>query len=426
MTEARAPSRRAAERPVTGRMLREGGELARWIGSLRLAEFVLFALMLADLSYLVSFPGGRASELFLGLLVVLALLRRPERSLGRLQRLVPVVGVALVYLAMVSLAVPPEDGSADWRLRLVRLGAVAALVFVLASGRIDLRSGIAGMALVCLVNVPVFYAGLAPDSYGGYLTGLIGDKNFAGYTYAVVGVLTMALVRRAPLRLLVFLVFAPPLWLTGSRTALAGYALAAVWILLGPRLQLLGKLALGALSYLVVEVTTEDYSRIGRFSDREGSDLLRARIDAASEIKVEETGPFGRGLGSAFVEIPPDLWFFHNSYWTALVEGGWPWLLVVLTLTLVALLHPLRRRTAPALPLSLGLGVVILVTAGRMGEVFFTLPWAIAVGYGLACLVRARDGVEHPEWLRASEAEPAGAPERGLPPRRPGNPKVTP
>lgn len=398
MTSARGPAaRRVADPgPDRGAVTHEARRLAGWIGTLKLPEVVLFALMFTDVGPILA---GHASELFLGCAVLLALFRTPAHDLGRYQMLVPLAGAALFYVAAVSFLDPPEDGSADWRLRLLRLVAVTILVFVLASGRIDLRSAVAGVALVCVVNVPLFYAGVVQDSYGGYLTGLIGDKNFAGLTYAVVGLLCVALVRRLPLKVLVLCAFAGPLWLTGSRTSLAGYALGAVWLVLGPRLPLLGKLVLGALSYVAVRLTAEDFSQIGVFSDRAGSDLLRARIDAASEIKVHEAGFFGDGLGSAFVVIEPDRWFFHNSYWTALVEGGWPWLGAILILTVVALLHPLRPRTGAPLGIAMGLGVVLLVTGERMGEVFYTLPWALAVAYGLQTLLRARDGDPTPGSL---------------------------
>ena len=32
-------------------------------------------------------------------------------------------------------------------------------------------------------------------------------------------------------------------------------------------------------------------------------------------------------------------WFFHNSYWSALVEGGWPWMILVVAITSVSYTH---------------------------------------------------------------------------------------
>lgn len=385
---------------------REAGEAARWVGSLKLPEFVLFALMFANV---VPIPGGHSSEVFLGMLVALALFRRPRFDLGTWGLLVPVFVLALTTIGLISLFAPFEAGASDWRLRLVRIAVVSVMIFVVASGRIDLRSGIAGVAAVCVVNVPLFYAGLVSNEYGGYLTGVFGDKNFAGVVYATFGILSMSLVRRVPHRVLIYLLFAAPLWLTGSRTAVAAYLLAGVWVLVGRRLNLVGKVALGFCTVWAVELTSEDYSRIGVFSDRLGSDRLRARIDEASRIKVDESGFFGRGLGNAFVTINDRPWFFHNSYWSALVEGGWPWVVFVVGVTVLVLLRPFRRaRSFPEMA-ALGAGIVMLVTAGRLGEVFYTLPWGVAIAFGLRAAITARQSPPETDETISREPEAEGA-----------------
>lgn len=388
---------------ATGALRREGGALGRWVGSLRVPELLLFAGMFAG-----PLPGlgDHANEICMALLVVLSLFRRPLHSLGSLAWLIPVFAGLLTLIGLISLFQPIDPGASDWRLRLVRMSFVTALLLVTATGRVDLRSGIAAMAGISLLNVPLFYAGIASDTYGGYLTGLFGDKNFAGLMYATVGVLSTAMVRRLPLKILVYLLFAVPLWLTGSRTSLAAYALAAVWMLIGARLHPVGKIALGALSVWLVEITAEDYSRVGVFSDRIGSDLLRSRIDAATAIKVEETGFLGRGLGNAFVHIQGRDWFFHNSYSTALVEGGWPWTVFVVGVTAVILLQPFRSPRLPVLSTSAGLGVVMLVTASRLGEVFYTLPWGIAMAFGIQAYLVARDGPAELEGSRGRGRAP--------------------
>lgn len=384
-----------------GAVRRESREMLAWLRNLQLADLLVVALMCVG-----PLPGlgSHTSEIFLALLAVLALFRRPRYDLGSLGLLVPVFVVLLTYIGLISMFMPSVEGAADWRLRLVRITAVTFMIFALASGRIDLRSGIVGAVLVSAVNVPLFYSGALPDNYGGYLTGVFGDKNFAGLMYASIGVLATSLVRRLPMKILIYLAFAAPLWFTGSRTSLAGYALAAVWMLVGARLPDLGKIALGALSVWALILTSEDYSRVGVFSDRLGSDKLRARIDAASWDKVQETGFFGRGLGNAFVHIQDRDWFFHNSYWSAYVEGGWPWTVFVVGVTAVVLLPVLRRADLPPLCTSAGLGLVMLVTASRLGEVFYTLPWGIAIGFGIQSILRARIPGEDPDTLLPERA----------------------
>lgn len=374
-------------------------ETMHWIGSIQLVDFLLFALMFVGT---VPVLGDHASEIFLAMTTVLALFRRPRFELANLSLIIPMFVVALSYIGMISLFAEVDPSAvADWRLRLIRMIAVTVMVFVVATGRVDLRSAILGVVTMCLLNIPLFYAGLVSNTYGGYLTGIFGDKNFSGLVYATTGILAMSLVRTVPHKALVWLAFAGPLWLTGSRTSLAGYALAAVWMLVGARLNLGGKVALGAVMLWLVRVTAEDYSRVGVFSDRLGSDLLRSRIDAASQIKVEATGFFGRGLGNAFVRIQDHSWFFHNSYWSALVEGGWPWTVFLVVVTVLVLIRPFRGRTGPRLATAGGLGIVLLVTASRLGEVFYTVPWGLAIAFGLQAIMRARIPGEDLETLPA-------------------------
>lgn len=392
-----SPDRRDAAARASDALRHRTHETMRWVGSIQLVDFLLFALMFVGT---VPVLGDHASEIFLAAATVLALFRRPRFDLGPLALIVPAFVVMLGYIGMISLFAEADPlAVADWRLRLIRMIAVTVMIFVVATGRVDLRSAILGVAAMCLLNIPLFYAGLASDTYGGYLTGFFGDKNFAGLVYAITGILATSLVRTVPHKALVWLTFAGPLWLTGSRTSLAGFALAAVWMAVGSRLNLAGKTALGLVMVWVVQVTSEDYSRVGVFSDRLGSDLLRSRIDAASQIKVEEAGFFGRGLGNAFVRIQDHSWFFHNSYWSALVEGGWPWTVFLVAVTVLVLIRPFRGKAGPRLATAGGLGVVLLVTASRLGEVFYTVPWGLAIAFGLQAIMRARIPGEDPETL---------------------------
>ena len=397
---AGAPGRRDAAARASDALRHRTHEAMDWIGSVQLVDFLLFAAMFVGA---VPVLGDHASEIFLAAVTLLALFRRPRFELGGIGLAVPLFAVMLLYVGMVSLFQTPDPlAVADWRLRLVRIIAVTVMILVVATGRIDLRSGILGVAFMAVLNIPLFYAGISSDTYGGYLTGIFGDKNFSGLVYATVGILATALVARFRHKALVYAAFAVPLWLTGSRTSLAGYALAAVWFLLGARLNLAGKAVLGTAMAWVVLITGEDYSRVGVFSDRLGSDLLRARIDAASQIKVEETGFLGRGLGNAFVTIQDRQWFFHNSYWSALVEGGWPWTVFLVAATVLILIRPFRGKDQAPLATAGALGIVLLVTASRLGEVFYTVPWGIAIAFGLQAIMRGRMPGEDPEVLPAA------------------------
>ena len=374
------------------------------VGKLRIPEFVLFFGLIFEGS-MFGLPIPFNQVVVVGI-ILLAVTRSPQVDLGRLQMLVPLLVIGLFYLAMLSMFTEATEFAFDWERRLLRLGLTAVFLLVLASGRIDLRSGLAGLATGMILNAIAFYLGLAPDNYGGVLSGFFMDKNVAGMAYAIVGVLVLAVVDRRWVKVALVLVFAAMVWLTGSRTSIAAMVAGVGWILIAPRLPVIGRWIFGLLIYLGVDLVSEDYSQIGVFSNRVGSDLLRSRIDAASEVKVDGAGFFGMGLGEAYVSFPDDpgsRWLFHNSYWSALVEGGWPWLLLVLGITVVFALRPFETRlTKPELAVQ-ATAVTVLICAWRLGEVFFTLQWALVVGAAIWFWANARQ--ERDRQIAGSEEE---------------------
>ena len=389
---------------VGSRLRSETAGVLSSVGKLRIPELVLFFGLIFEGS-MFGLPIPLNQVVIVGI-VLLAITRRPQVDLGRLQMLVPLLVIGLFYLAMLSMFTEATEFAFDWERRLLRLGLTAVFLLVLASGRIDLRSGLAGLATGMILNAIAFYLGLAPDNYGGVLSGFFMDKNVAGMAYAIVGVLVLAVVDRRWVKVALVLVFAAMVWLTGSRTSIAAMVAGVGWILIAPRLPVIGRWIFGLLIYLGVDLVSEDYSQIGVFSNRVGSDLLRSRIDAASEVKVDGAGFFGMGLGEAYVSFPDDpgsRWLFHNSYWSALVEGGWPWLLLVLGITVVFALRPFETRlTKPELAVQ-ATAVTVLICAWRLGEVFFTLQWALVVGAAIWFWANARQ--ERDRQIAGSEEE---------------------
>lgn len=389
---------------VSSRLRSETAGVLSSVGKLRIPELVLFFGLIFEGS-MFGLPIPLNQVVIVGI-VLLAITRRPQVELGRLQMLVPLLVIGLFYLAMLSMFTEATEFAFDWERRLLRLGLTAVFLLVLASGRIDLRSGLAGLATGMILNAIAFYLGLAPDNYGGVLSGFFMDKNVAGMAYAIVGVLVLAVVDRRWVKVALVLVFAAMVWLTGSRTSIAAMVAGVGWILIAPRLPVIGRWIFGLLIYLGVDLVSEDYSQIGVFSNRVGSDLLRSRIDAASEVKVDVAGFFGMGLGEAYVSFPDDpgsRWLFHNSYWSALVEGGWPWLLLVLGITVVFALRPFETRlTKPELAVQ-ATAVTVLICAWRLGEVFFILQWALVVGAAIWFWANARQ--ERDRQIAGSEEE---------------------
>lgn len=362
------------------------------IGGIRIPEFLLFFLLITN-SVLPALPlPFPVSNLIMAAVVALALLRRPTRSLEKLEWILPIFLLGLFYVSTVSMFATPTEFAADWQGRAIRITVTFMFGLVIGTGRICLKSGLMGYVAALILNVPLFLAGLLPAPYGHYLTGFIGDKNVAGLVYCITGLLVLTVIRRPWIQVTFFAFFASALWLTGSRTSLAAFGAGIVWILIAQRLPMIGRWLLGVAIYFAVELLSEDYSQVGTFSDRVGSDLLRARIDAAAEVRVQEAGFFGEGLGEAYVVFPDDptkSWFFHNSYWSALVEGGWPWLIVLLALTVLVIVRPFSRELSRPEVIAQATGIALLVCSTRLGEVFFTTSWALAFGAAIFAACRA-------------------------------------
>ena len=366
--------------------------LRQGAGKIRLPEFIMFFLMIFGEA--VPGVGLPYNQVVIIVIVLYALIKQPVYELGKFQNLAFATFAALGYVSFVSLTHESSSGAFDWQRRLLRLLLATLLIWIIASGRIHIRSAIVGYITALLVNVPLYYAGLTPDNYKGYLTGHLLDKNVSGLAYCVFGLLALALARRRAEIILTIIIFATILWLTGSRTSMAAFSMGIIWIVLAKRLPVWGRLVLGLLIYLALGILTEDYSQSSRFGDRAGSDWFRAQIDVASQVKVENTGIFGRGLGEAYVYLHHDnkVWLFHNSYWSALVEGGWPWMLLVVGITVFCLVRPFSNasRWSRDEVYIQGAGVALLVCAQRLGEVFYTWMWAVCVGYAIRAIIISR------------------------------------
>lgn len=382
--------------------------LAHHVGAIRIPDFILFFL-LASIGGVTTLP-FQPTAIIIGLAVALAATRRPRFQLGRMATWIPITMLMLMYVGLVSLYFPPEPGASDWRGRLLRIGVTCIFMFCIASGRLDLRSGIFGYATAMIVNIPLFYAHLLPNTYGGYLTGWFGDKNVAGMVYCLFGLMLLWGARTRLMHIVIFVGIAVPLWLTGSRTSLAAYVAAVIWMLLAPRIPLVARWMLGLLIWYGVFVLATKFSQIGAFADRSGTDALRSRIDAGSWAKVQSSGFFGRGLGSAFVDLGNQgTWFFHSSFWTALVEGGWPWTIFLVGITVLVMVRPFTARVTREQAIAQGLGIAVLICASQLGEVFGTEEWAIAMAFAMQMWVRARDAGSPPADVGAAPSLDAAA-----------------
>lgn len=373
-----------------GERAQEAGLKAKTeISQVRMPEFLLFAALI----YGEAVPGIGLpfNQALIFVIVAYALTRPAVFELGKYSSLFALLGVLLGYVALVSMMTESSADAADWFRRWIRLVATTLLILVIAQGRLHLRSLVLGYAFGLFVNAILFYIGIAPDTYGGVLTGYLGDKNFAGLVHAIFAMLVITALDKRWHQVVVLVLAGFLLWETGSRTSLTALGLGYLWALLTPKLAPLLKVGLLACFWWLQDFLTKNFADSEVFGDREGSDALRKRIDEWSWAKVEETGFFGQGLGEAYVysEDGSRTWFFHNSYWSAFVEGGWPWAVGLVAITLLVVTKPLNRNPGWSSYeiLGQGLGLVILMCALRLGEVFYTMPWAIVVGYAIRVAV---------------------------------------
>ncbi len=344
-----------------------------------LGAFALVAWVPPRLPYVVA-----SGLIAVGALVALASLRPPTWGPAMPRWLLPAAAALIAYVVGLSMLTP--DGSLyGWQQRALRLLLVVLFLYSMVSGRLHYPSLVRGLAVGLLGNAVLFYAGLAPANYGAYLSGFLLDKNVAGLAYAVVGLLTAGLVPTRTRRVLVLLATSAAVWGTGSRTSLAALGCALIWLWLRPRLGPWGRLLLAGALAVLVRLLEVDFAQVGVFAERVGSDELRARIDAASQLKLAVTPWYGSGLGSAWVPLQGDVFFFHSSYWSALVEGGWVLLLAYVGAHVWFGIGPTRKGPpiAPWATAAEAANVAVLVCALRLGEVFGTTAAVVALGAGL-------------------------------------------
>lgn len=352
-----------------------------------LVDAVLFGLFVYDG---FSFPGLPiaipVSELAAICLVLTSLLRRPIRSVPTANWLLPVFGLLLIFLVVCSIA-----NDVDWFRRAFRIASLVSLLWVISCGRANVKAGLTGIAVALVANAVLFYAGVAPDNYQGVLTGYLGDKNVAGLYYVIFPLLIAATSSSRRLRWLSIAVGLVGAFLTESRTSLGAFAAALVWVLVSPKLPRPGRVALGVLLIGGLQYVEANLARTWIFSDREGSDILRERIELAALEKTESAPWYGLGLGESYVEMDGRRWFYHDSYLGLIVEGGFLFLVVVAGAYVMCGLRPFtrRHRTIEVVYVEAAT-IALLVCAWKLGEVFLSIPGFILLGYALKLYMTAR------------------------------------
>lgn len=272
------------------------------------------------------------------------------------------------------------NGGVDTR-RILSITLWAAIALVLSSGRIPIFAAARGIALGITVAGAWALLTIGSSSYEGRLTGWFGDPNTAGLFILTGLCLSLPFLPSKRWKTIVLLVGGAALIMTLSRTSLLAAVFAVAWMVLGGKMnKYLGAAGMAALVYWVVNLP-EDAVRFGVFSDREGSDNLRERIEAAEELAVAQNPVIGNGAGTAQVDVDGLFFFFHNSYLALRTEAGWIGLAMMVTLlagTFLALISlPAHRRSVWAEAAI----VSVAVCSANLGEALLAIPTALALGF---------------------------------------------
>lgn len=319
--EVHSPSRFEDRIKKVGKSAKEDLKtLTDTTGKLVLLDFVVgFMLIFAGITF-AGLPLGTLAVLGL---VLLRVQKKPQFTVPYAGLFTAVMVVALAYVTTASILWGVSTPDQTLR-RVFRICIILLLALFIAERRIDLKSILFGTSLGMLVNTVAYYAGIAPDNYHGYLTGWLGDKNVSGLYHAIIPLLLFFFLKKNSHRLILLIIALPLLWLTGSRTSIAAFMIGVIWFLFAYRLNLFLKLFLGAFVAWFFNWLQDNFADSSLFGDRTGTDWFREQIDTASLAKLESAPWHGLGMGQATVELDSGTFFFHNSFWTLLVEGGWP------------------------------------------------------------------------------------------------------
>lgn len=350
---------------------------------IRVSDFALMAVLPFRV---VEVAGVPVNELATAALVGLCLLR-PARGSAKL----PEAVILLLGFLVTLLAYSAYANGIDGTRRVGHVVILCGLVWAGATGRLSVRSTAAGLGAGLVAVVVLGVAGIGGSSYGGRLTGFLGDPNAGAYFLVVLGILAVFLADdRWQVRAALAVPIVAGLVLTYSRTGLLATAFAAAWILAGRRLGIAGgPLAVAGLVWLVGNIP-DDVQTFGPFSNRSGSDQLRDRIISQEKVEIAGAPWFGHGPGTARVKIQDLEFFFHNSYLATRQEGGWGALLLVLALLAYAFLRLSARSRGGDIAAAAAQAAIIgvAVMAVTLGEVLLDTPMAIAVAVALGCTLR--------------------------------------
>ncbi|MFX0537498.1 O-antigen ligase family protein [Ornithinimicrobium sp. Y1847] len=270
----------------------------------------------------------------------------------------------------------------DWR-RLGTCLAWAMVAFVLGTGRVHVPS-VARGAVFGLLAALVTGSMAAGAGYEGRLSTYAGDPNATAMAALSVGLAAAAWssLKRRPTFLILALVVII-VGLTESRTGWLALPLAVAWVVHMRKWNIVGA-ALTAWAVVYLFENLPDSIRYwGPFAERVGSDELRERILGIETEMVSRRPLVGLGPGTARADLEGQTFFFHSSYLSVRVEGGYI-LLTVVVLTLLGVFLRLARaektwRTGLLQAAIIGQAI----TAANIGESLLTPSCATMIGLAM-------------------------------------------
>lgn len=285
-----------------------------------------------------------------------------------------------------------------------RLGTTAAwagLAFVIGTGRVHApsvaRGAVTGLAAAYL-TVLAGFAG--QGSYGERLASWAGDPNTTAMATISVGLAAAAWVSTHRTRAFIVLALVALITFeTESRTAWLALALALVWVLYLRTWNVFGAAATAWITVFTFENLPDSIKYWGPFAERTGSDNLRERILEIERIMVTERPWVGLGPGTARARLDGDTYFFHSSYLSARVEGGYILLAILLALLVLTFLRLSKAERSWRSGLVQSAMIGLAVTATNIGEALLTPSAATMLGLTMWWSVaRAREnGAEEAE-----------------------------
>ncbi len=300
----------------------------------------------------------------------------------------------LLVLLWLELAASAILNGVDGTRRLGHLAIFILLALMVSSGRLHRLSLLRGMALglffAAITAIAARFLGIE-GAYGERLTGLFSDPNVAGFHLVVFGALVMTGARSGFRRWIGAAALVIAIGLTLSRTSLIATILGLVWLLLYKRIPGRWALALLAASFPALMAYAESYRYWGPFSERTGSDALRDRILAAEEQLLPISPWYGRGPGTAYVQVEGSNFFFHSSYLGLLNEAGRIGFVIFLAAVVVLLVKLVGMPTELRQPWYEAAIIAFLLCAFNLGEVLLEIPTAIALGMAMRHLLRPHE-----------------------------------